>query len=294
MNDPITAEPVLRTRAEVGEGPAWDAAARRLVWVDITASTVHRFDPSSGLDEAVDVGTHVGAAVPADGGGLVLAVRDGIARLTGDDRVVMEARVEADNPGNRMNDAKCDPSGRLWAGTMAYDESPGAAALYRYDGRRASTVLTGLTLANGMGWSPDRATMYHIDSRTQRIDAYVYDDATGEIRDRRTVVDIPAATGMPDGMTVDEDGCLWVGLWGGGAVHRYTPEGELDRIVRLPATQVTSCAFGGERGDVLYVTTAAYRLGQAELAEQPLAGSLFAVDAGVAGPAATPFTGGPR
>ncbi|MFD4026280.1 SMP-30/gluconolactonase/LRE family protein [Streptomyces sp. NPDC058576] len=287
-----TAEPVLRVRADVGEGPAWDAAAQRLLWVDVTGCAVHVFDPATGDDRTTDVGVHVGAALPAADGTLVLAVRDGVARLAADGSPHPLAAVEADRPGNRMNDAKCDPSGRLWAGTMPYGDERGAAALYRYDRAGVTQVLSGVHLSNGLGWSPDGTTMYHIDSRTQRVDAYAYDDATGAIRDRRPVVAVPAAQGMPDGMAVDEDGCLWVALWGGGAVHRYTPAGTLDRVVRLPVTQVTSCAFGGPAGDVLYVTSAAYGLDPAQLADQPLAGSLFALDPGATGRPATPFTGG--
>ncbi|MFB7953272.1 SMP-30/gluconolactonase/LRE family protein [Streptomyces sp. NPDC056045] len=290
----LDGELVLRSNADVGEGPAWDAARQRLVWVDVTGCAVHTFDPVGGVDRAVDVGTHVGAAVPAGDDGLILAVRDGLAMLSPDGDVRMVAEVEADLPGNRMNDAKCDPSGRLWAGTMPYEAEPGAAALYRYDGRSVARVLTGVTLSNGLGWSPDGTVMYHIDSGAQRVDAYDFDPATGEPCSHRVVVTIDPAEGMPDGMTVDDDGCLWVALWGGGTVRRYTPDGVLDRIVRLPVTQVTSCAFGGPGGDVLYVTSAAYRLTPGELTAQPLAGSIFAVEPGTTGRPATPFQGADR
>ncbi|MBB2910870.1 sugar lactone lactonase YvrE [Streptosporangium becharense] len=291
MVSSFDAEPVLRIRADIGEGPAWDAVRGRLVWVDITACAVHVLDPATGADQAVDVGVHVGAAVPTGDGELLLAVRDGIARLTAEGTVRMVAEVEADVPGNRMNDAKCDPAGRLWAGTMPYDSTPGVAALYRYDGASVVRVLDGVSLSNGLGWSPDGTVMYYIDSRTQRVDAYSYDAATGDIRDRRTVVEIDRADGTPDGMTVDDDGCLWIGLWGGGRVRRYTPDGVPDREVRLPVTQVTSCAFGGPRGDVLYITSAARGLDPAALGEQPLAGSVFAVEPGVTGRPAVPFSG---
>ncbi|WP_433346580.1 SMP-30/gluconolactonase/LRE family protein [Microtetraspora malaysiensis] len=294
MVSELDGELVLRSNADVGEGPAWDAARRRLVWVDVTGCAVHTFDPAGGVDQVVDVGMHVGAAVPAGDAGLILAVRDGLAMLSPAGDVRMVAEVEADRPGNRMNDAKCDPSGRLWAGTMPYEAEPGAAALYRYDGRSVARVLTGVTLSNGLGWSPDGTVMYHIDSGTQRVDAYDFDPATGELGARRVVVAVDPAEGMPDGMTVDDDGCLWVALWGDGTVRRYTPDGVLDRIVRLPVTQVTSCAFGGPSGDVLYVTSAAYRLTPGELAAQPLAGSIFAVEPGTTGRPATPFHGADR
>jgi sugar lactone lactonase YvrE len=288
----LAAEAVLDVRADVGEGPAWDAARDRLVWVDITAGKVHVYDPVAGTDQAHDVGRHVGAAVPTVDSRLLLAVPDGLALL--DNTVRMVAEVEADRPGNRMNDAKCDPQGRLWAGTMPYEHEPGAAGLYRFDGVAVEKVLSGLTLSNGLGWSPDGTVMYFIDSGTQRVDAFHFDGGEGAISGRRTVVEIDPAEGMPDGMTVDHDGCLWVALWGGGQVRRYTPSGRLDAVVELPATQVTSCAFGGRRSDVLYVTSAAYRLTPEQLSAQPRAGNLFAVEPGVAGPAATPFTGTPH
>ncbi|GAA2883558.1 SMP-30/gluconolactonase/LRE family protein [Streptosporangium fragile] len=291
MVSSFEAEPVLRIRADLGEGPAWDAARERLVWVDITAGAVHLLDPATGVDRAVDVGIHVGAAVPTADGELLLAVRDGIARLSAEGTVRMVAEVEADVPGNRMNDAKCDPAGRLWAGTMPYEATPGAGALYRYDGASVVKIRDGVSVSNGLGWSPDGTVMYHIDTRAQRVDAYAYDAATGDIRDRRTAVGIDPADGSPDGMTVDDDGCLWVALWGGSRVRRYTPGGVLDREVRLPVTQVTSCAFGGPRGDVLYITSAAHGLDPAALAGQPLAGSVFAVEPGVTGRPAVPFSG---
>ena len=238
-------------------------------------------EQQAGVDELV---------LPAGDEGMLLAVRDGLAMLspTGDFRMV--ADVEADRPGNRMNDAKCDPSGRLWAGTMPYEAEPGAAALYRYDGKSVVPVLTEVTLSNGLGWSPDGTVMYHIDSGTQQINAYDFDPATGDLGGRRVIVTVDPAEGMPDGMTVDDDGCLWVAMWGGGEVRRYTPAGVLDRTVALPVTQVTSCAFGGPAGDVLYVTSTAYRLSPAELAAQPLAGSVFAVEPGTTGRPATPFS----
>ena len=279
-------ELVLQGNADIGEGPAWDAARRRLVWVDVTGCEVHTFDPASGVDHVVDVGMHVGAAVPAGDDELLLAVRDGLAMLS-PDGVRIIAEVEADRTGNRMNDAKCDPSGRLWAGTMPYEAAEvGAAALYRYDGRSVVRVLTGVTLSNGLGWSPDGTVMYHIDSGTHQVNAYPFDPATGELGSRRVVVTVDPAEGMPDGMTVDDDGCLWVALWGGGAVRRYTPDGVLDRVIHLPVTQVTSCAFAD---DVLYITSAAHQLTPAALTTQPLAGSIFAATPGPTGRPATPF-----
>jgi sugar lactone lactonase YvrE len=291
MTRTLAADLVLDAHAEVGEGPAWDAERACLIWIDITGGTVHTYDPATGDARAYDVGQHVGAAVPSGDNGLLLAVRDGIALLTTDSEVRMLARIEADRPGNRMNDAKCDPQGRLWAGTMAYDVTPGAGTLYRYTSAGVSAVLPGVTLSNGLGWSPDGWLMYYIDSDTQRVDGFDFDGATGTVSRRRVIVTIDPADGMPDGMTTDDDGCLWVALWGAGIVRRYTPDGRLDAEVRLPATQITSCAFGGPDRDTLFITSAAYRLSPDALLSQPHAGALFAAEPGVTGPTANPFAG---
>jgi sugar lactone lactonase YvrE len=280
-------EIVLDARADVGEGPVWDPHEQMLVWVDITSSRVHFFTPASGHDDSIDVGQHVGAAAVRDGGGLVLAVRDGFAALdksTGS--LEMLADTEAALPGNRMNDGKCDSSGRFWAGTMAYDfqSHKRAGALYRLEIDQSVTrVLGDVTLANGLGWSPDDSTMYFIDSATQRIDVFNYDSTTGVISNRRTLIAIPEEVGLPDGMTVDADGFVWVALWGAGKLHRYSRSGDLDRVVELPVTQVTSCCFGGEDLGDLYITSAAYELSPDHLRRQPHAGALFRLTPGVVG-----------
>ncbi|HKE98640.1 MAG TPA: SMP-30/gluconolactonase/LRE family protein [Actinomycetes bacterium] len=280
----LAAEVVVDARARLGEGPAWDARSGELIWVDILAGRVHRFDPASGADRFVEVGRHVGVAVPRAAGGLLLAVRGGFAVLGDDGTLAPVADVEADRPGNRMNDGKCDPRGRLWAGTVADDERPGAGALYRLDpDRSVHRMLGGVSISNGLAWSADGATMYYVDSPSQGVDAFDYDPGSGAIARRRRVVSIPRRDGTPDGMAIDDDGCLWVALWGGGRVRRHTPDGRPDAQVELPASQVTSCAFGGpDRGD-LYVTSAARGL-----AGEPLAGALFRCRPGVRGPLAVP------
>ncbi|WP_433258384.1 SMP-30/gluconolactonase/LRE family protein [Streptosporangium sp. CA-135522] len=266
--------------AELGEAPLWDTRHGRLVWVDITAGLVHLLGGPT-----YRVGGHVSAALPAAGGGWLLATREGFSTLAEDGTVTPLLTVPGD--GMRFNDAKCDPDGRAWAGTMAYDQTPGAATLYRLDpGPIATPVLPGLTISNGLGWSPDGRTMWFVDSLTQRITGYAYAD--GVLGPISAVVAIEPEYGMPDGLCVDVDGCVWVGLWGGGAVHRYTPGGRLDTVVRVPASQVTSCAFGGS---TLYITTATYQMDAAALEREPLAGGLFTVETSTHGPAATPWKG---
>ena len=278
-------ELVLDAHAELGEGPTWHAAESALVWVDITRCLVHRYTPASGRDESIDVGQHVGAAAPRAAGGLVLALRDGVGILdTATRRVEMIADIEADHPGNRMNDGKCDSAGRFWAGTMAYDNRPGAGALYRLEtDRHVARVLSAVTISNGIGWSLDDRLMYYIDTPTLGVDVFDYEAATGAITNRRRLITIPPEAGQPDGMTVDSDGFLWVALWGGWAVHRYSPKGVLDRVVKLPVAKVTSCAFGGPDLADLYITSASIELSPDELREQPHAGGLFRHRPGVAG-----------
>lgn len=283
-------ELVLDARSRHGEGPVWDPRRRELLWVDISDGVIHRFDPETGADLPHHVGQPVGAVAPRASGGLVLALRDGFAMLEGE-HLRWIADTEAERPTNRMNDGKVDPAGRFWAGTMAFDARPGAGSLYRLDqDHRVHTMLTGLTISNGLGWSPDGSRMYFIDSGTGGVD--VFDcDTTGAIRGRRRLVAIAPEDGLPDGMAVDTEGFLWVALWGGWAVRRYAPDGSLERVIDLPVSQVTSCAFGGPDLSDLYITSAAMDLSQEQLEREPHAGSLFRCRPGVRGQAVERFRG---
>jgi sugar lactone lactonase YvrE len=282
---PLEVDVALAAGATLGEGPVWDAETATLVWVDILGERVHRLDPATGRDTAIDVGRPVGAAGLRRDGGVVLAVEDGFALVdAASEEVELVAAVGADDPAMRFNDGACDPAGGFLAGTMAYDLTEGAASLYRLDADLTVTeVVRDVTISNGLGWSPDRRTMYYIDSPTHRIDAFDYDTGTGRLSGRRTVVETPAGAELPDGLTVDEDGCLWVAFWDGWVVRRYTPSGTLDREVELPVARVTSCAFGGADLATLYITSARDGLDEAALAEQPLAGAVFACEPGVRG-----------
>jgi len=281
--DTLVADVVLDGHAEVGEGPTWDPLRQRLWWVDIPLGAIHRFDPKNGRDHVVYAGQPVSAVAIRQRGGLVLAVRDGFAVLDkGQLRIV--ASVEAERAENRMNDGKVDPGGRFWAGTMAFDMTPGAGALYRlHEDYRVATVLSGLTISNGIDWSPDGQTMYFIDSARGSVTAFSYNGQTGAIKEPETLIVISPDEGMPDGMTVDSAGFLWVAVWAGAAVRRYSPDGALVGEVRLPVSQVTSCAFGGPNLRDLYITTASTGLSPVQRAEQPHAGALFRVRPGVVG-----------
>ncbi|WP_338201619.1 SMP-30/gluconolactonase/LRE family protein [Candidatus Nephthysia bennettiae] len=284
-------ELVLDAHAEVGEGPAWDPASTRLVWVDITRSQVHLFDPSTASDISFDVGEHVGAAAPRAAGGLVLALRGGFGVLdlqTGGVEAI--ADTEASNPKNRMNDGKCDRAGRFWAGSMSYAETGNEGSLYRLEHDHSVVrVLSGVGLSNGLGWSPDDRLMYHVDSLAATVYVHDFDLESGSIANRRPLIEVTEGHGTPDGMTVDAEGCLWVAFWGGGAVRRYAPDGSLLQEVGLPVRQVSCCAFGGSDQGDLYITTASRGLSEQELREQPAAGGLFRFRPGVTGPPAHPY-----
>ncbi|MGW0764530.1 SMP-30/gluconolactonase/LRE family protein [Streptomyces sp. NPDC002676] len=264
----------VRAQALLGEGPTWDPAAGRLLWVDILGMRVHTYDPSSGRRSVRTTEQHVGAAKPRAGGGLVLNLRDGVGLLDPDGTFHWLHHEPV--PGRRGNDAAVAPDGSLWAGTMRYDEAPGGGTLTRLTGDgTAHTVLPDATVSNGTGWSPDGRLMYYADSPTRRVDVFDH-DAEG-IRNRRTLAEIEEGAGFPDGLTVDAEGCVWVALWDGGAVRRYTPDGALDRVIELPTPRTTACAFGGPDLTDLYITTA--RVGLPS--PHPLSGSLLAIpDAG--------------
>jgi sugar lactone lactonase YvrE len=289
----VKVEVFADVRADVGEAPHWDDAAESLLFVDLTSGVVFRYDPSGMKLGSFSVGQEVGAVVPRRGGGLVLAVRDGIAVAsdTGEG-FELTAPVERDTRGNRMNDAKCDPAGRLLAGTTAFDFSPHSAALYRVEPDWSfEQVVRDVTQSNGMAWSPSGSKMYFIDSATQGIDVFDYDVDAGSVRNRRRLVTIERGQGTPDGMTADDRGNLWVACFGGAAVRCFSPSGVQLAEVVFPVTQVTSCTFGGLGLADLYVTSAAYRLSPGDLKRQPHAGATFVCRPGAAGMPAPSFAG---
>jgi sugar lactone lactonase YvrE len=283
----LTAEPCSPVRVEHAEGPFW--YGDRFGWVDIMAGRlwVSGFDGTTLTEpRSYDVGRPLGAAVPRSEGGWVLAAGTAFHRLDEDGTVTPLTDDLADASAVRMNDGKCDPAGRFWAGTMDYEESRPIASLYVYDGT-VRTVLEGLTISNGLTWSLDRRTMYYIDTPTGRVDAFDYDEATGEISGRRPFAEVEG--GHPDGMTVDDEGFLWVALWGGGAVRRFDPSGRVAGTVHVPATKVTSCCFGGPGGTTLFITTSMRDLSAEQRKAEPDAGRVFHVDPGVSGRPATAF-----
>jgi sugar lactone lactonase YvrE len=293
------AEPCVEVRAEHAEGPCWDAAREELLWVDILGHRVHRARPRRERGRtllepvaAYDVGQCVTAVAPmadADDGWVVASER-GFGHLRPDGTLRVLAEPEAATGGRtRMNDGKCDPAGRFWAGSMAWDARPRAGRLYRMglDGS-VEVVLSEVTVSNGLAWPPDGATMYYVDTLTRRVDRLSLDAATGALRARATAFEVDAAEGWPDGMAIDDEGCLWVALWGGGQVIRYATDGRVLARVRVGPSQVSSCAFGGPERRTLFVTTSQEGLDAAARRAQPDAGRVFCVDVDVTGPPAAP------
>jgi sugar lactone lactonase YvrE len=281
----------------LSEGPRWHEERQELLWVDILGRRLHRgtLAADGSLERVVTftIDRHVGAVAPVVGGGYVVAAGQGFLFIDEQGSVRDLAQPAADRTDVRMNDGACDAQGRFWAGTMAHDESPGAGALYRLelDGS-STTVLTGLTISNGIGWSPDGATMFLSDSGTARVDAFRFDPASGAISERRTVIRVDQAGVVPDGLTVDEEGGIWVALWGGAAVCRYAPDGSLLSSIPLPVERPTSCAFGGPERDTLFVTTAAEGLDDAARDRQPHAGRVLSIEGlGVRGLPCQPYRG---
>ncbi len=280
------AELLLDARAALGEGPAWDASAGCLYWVDILPGNVHVFQPESGRDEVYTLGEPVGCLAPCKSGGLILGLRQGIAALDlPAARLTRLAAPEAGLPHNRFNDGKCDPAGRFLAGSMDLNEVKGpSGALYSFTPQgQVTRLLEGLTISNGLTWSPDYRTFYHIDTPTRRVMAYDYDLASGAISRPRVAITVPPEMGLPDGMTTDLEGNLWIALWDGAAVSVWEPGGRLIRTIPIPAPRTTACIFGGAGMDELFVTSARTGLSPEQLAAWPLSGGLFRVRTGARG-----------
>lgn len=282
--------------AELGERPFWDAATGSLAWVDIHAGRLHRHVPGDGDEVAHTAGVAVGAAAPRAGGGYVLAAADGFRLVGPGGRAEGGPRRPPGMASDVLfNDGACDPAGRFWAGTVAAGRREGGGALYRLDpDGTVTTVLGGVTESNGLGWSPDGTTMYYIDSGepAPRIRAFGFDPADGSLGPARDLVTVPLGQGIPDGLVVDAAGGLWVAFWGGHALRRYSPRGELLAELPVPAAQPTCPAFGGPDLADLYLTTAWEGMTAAQRAADPLAGHLLRTRvAGVTGQPVAAFAG---
>lgn len=282
----LRAELVLDARATLGEGPVWDPERRVLWWVDILSETVHAFDPATGSDRTIAIGEAVGAVALRASGGLVVVAASRIAALdpaTG--RLDTLVAFEAETPPRRMNDAKCDPTGALWAGRMALDGAAGLGSLLRLDPElRLTTVAPSLAIPNGMAWSADGRRMYFIDSMCRQVTLHRFDAATRAINTGRSLLTFADDAGLPDGMTIDAEDCLWVAMWDAGCVLRIATDGRLlDRVAVPGVSQASSCAFGGDDLGDLYITTAREDFTDEDAVREPTAGGLFRVRPGPRG-----------
>jgi sugar lactone lactonase YvrE len=277
-------EQVTDAVAYHGEGPVWSPRWGGMRWVDMFAGDVLTLG-SDGSVERRHVGEVAAALRPRRGGGAVIGIERGFA-LEDPDGSVRPLPEVWSNPSVRMNEGGCDPDGRFYCGSMAYDQQPGAAALYRLgpDGT-VDVVLEGVTVSNGLEWSPDGSRAYYNDTATHRVDVFDYERESG-LTGRRSFAEIPPA--RPDGLTVDSEGGVWVAISNGGEVRRFTPDGKLDEVVEVPVKKTTACTFGGTNLDQLFITTSQQGL---ETGADPVAGSLFRVIPGVTGVPVREFAG---
>ncbi len=277
----------LDARADLAETPVWDIHRQMLFWVDIERGQIHRYDPSTGNDVTFGCGQMVGSIGLRKDGSLIAALHHGFYFIdihTG--RMTPIEDPEQDLPTNRFNDGQVDPAGRFWAGTMGLTRPRRpVGSLYVLDlDRSVRKIASGAKTSNGMAWSLDQKTMYYIDTHNRAVEAFSYDAPRGEISERRVIVRIPEQEGRPDGMAIDSEGMLWVAHYGGWRVCRYDPEsGSKLAQIKLPAENVTSCAFGGADLKTLYITTASGGLSLEALEQQPNAGGIFSVELEVAG-----------
>jgi len=290
-----SAECVLDAKAGLGEGPVWWAEQNCLLWVDIEACRVGIFDPATRHNRWFDVGSHVGCVTPTIEGDLLVACSNGFYRfdIANGERTAIED-PEASKAFNRFNDGKCDPWGRFWAGTMAYDFSSEAGSLYRLDhSGQIECMLTHVSISNGLAWDQEVGIFYYIDSPTLKVQIFTMSKSGQLGEPLGSCIQIPPEwDSFPDGMSLDQEGMLWIALFGGSRVARYDPRsGELLGLVDLPCRQVTSCCFGGPQLDQLFITTARREMTHEQCNQEPLAGGLFVCDVKIAGQASYSFLG---
>jgi sugar lactone lactonase YvrE len=276
----------LEIAAELGEGAFWNQKTQELYWVDILGKKLYIYNPSTKLNTFFIMPSRIGTVVPQTDSTAVIALEDGIyIQNTKNGSLTRLSNLESDMPENRFNDGKCDPNGNLWVGSMHLAENEPLAKLYRIaPNGTATAMLDNITISNGIVWTKDTKTLYYIDTPTANIRAFDFDTESSTISNERVAVKVPTALGYPDGMAIDEQDNLWVGMWNGNAVVCFDPKtGEMINRIEVPAHNVTSCAFGGPNLDILYITSATVDMTEEEKAEFPLAGSVFAVNPGVKG-----------
>ena len=287
----------IHSQNQLGEGPLWHKDEGALYWVDIHQKRVERFHLASQQRRTFQFETAVTTLGIRTSGGFIVSTADGIGFWDGEsEQVELFAQPEVGLTDNRFNDGAVGPAGHFWAGTMRelVDlDNPPPGSFYRVDKDDLSIIKveTNLHISNGLGWSPDHKTFYLTDSPRRAIYYYQFDPAAGEIHEQEVFLHTPEELGVPDGMTVDAEGCIWSARWGGGKIIRYSPEGEELQEIKLPVEYPTSCAFGGPDLSTLFITSAWTPLSEAERTTQPLAGDIFAIELDVKGQLPNLFAG---
>lgn len=283
-------ELVFDVQNALGEGSIWNHITQELWWIDIEGFTFNTYNPKTQKRRMIDVKQHIGTVVPSkDGLSAIVALRTGIHRLDLEtEEMKFLVSPEVDTNSIRLNDGKCDPAGRFWVGSMHFNQTEYAANLFSIssDGNKVSSkkMQDSVTISNGIIWSLDEKTMYYIDTKRGNVRGYDYEKSTGDISNERVVITVPDSLGYPDGMTIDAEGMLWIALWNGNCVSRWNPNtGALMQTIEVPAHNISSCAFGGENLDTLYLTSARLDTNEEELKIKPQSGGLFKVVPGVKG-----------
>ena len=275
-----------KVEANLGEGAIWNYKTQELYWIDIEGRQLNIYNPKSKINKVLKTESRIGTVVPFTEDEALIALENGVHKIdiqTGKSNLFTDMKSEL--LGSRLNDGKCDPSGRFWVGSMHLEQETGKANLYTITSENIlQKKINSVTISNGIVWTSDKKTMYYIDTPTSTIKEFDYNNETGEISNGKIAVKIPIKFGFPDGMTIDEENMLWVGMWNGNAVIRFNPKtGKVISKIEVPAHNITSCAFGGENLETLYITSARIDMTEEELIKYPLAGSLFSINPGVKG-----------
>ena len=253
-------EVAIAVNHDLAEGPFWDEVSGKLIFVDGYKGAVHRFDNETGDIASLFVDEPIGAAIPASNERLVFTSANGLKEVFKNKKKSLIVEIETDQPNNRLNDAKCDSMGRLWTGSFSEKFEQGAGNLYRIDpNNNVKKIASGFRVSNGIAWNSEETKMYFVDTLSGIINLFDYDLVSGEVFNRRIFVEIDRSNGLPDGLTVDEFGDVWVALFHGGQVRHYKPDGQLAGVIKLPVSRVTSCIFGGKDFRDLFITTADFK-----------------------------------
>lgn len=281
-------------KCTLGEGPVWNADTQTILWIDIVENLIHQYNINQQKHTKFNVGEMIGCIAMREKGGLIAALQNGFAFVDMEKKTVQHIINPEENASDRFNDGKCDAAGRFWAGTMAISEKESEGNLYVMEtDLSVKKKIENVTISNGIAWNADSTVMYYINTPTNYVFAFDYNIKNGEINNQRVAIDLTHENGNADGMTIDEEGMLWIAFYGGWRVARYDPQtGKLLKQIELPVKNVSCCTFGGAQLSDLYITTASKNMPEEDLKQQPLAGCLFVVkDCGFKGLPAAKFKG---